>query len=101
MLFSLILLFKQKSSYEMRISDWSSDVCSSDLLQRIRWHGVGLPQINSGLADSSIATVLRDMVRPQDHPLLEQALHRLQRDGQSAFDLPLRGQDGRDRESVV
>src|SRR3546814_25794 len=63
-------------------------------LQRIRWHGVGLPQINSGLADSSIATVLRDMVRPQDHPLLEQALHRLQRDGQSAFDLPLRGQDG-------
>src|SRR3546814_13939344 len=26
--------FKQKTSYEMRISDWSSDVCSSDLLQR-------------------------------------------------------------------
>src|SRR3546814_2873718 len=24
-------LFKQKTSYEMRISDWSSDVCSSDL----------------------------------------------------------------------
>src|SRR3546814_9189125 len=24
-------LFKQKSAYEMRISDWSSDVCSSDL----------------------------------------------------------------------
>src|SRR3546814_4048177 len=23
--------FKQKTSYEMRISDWSSDVCSSDL----------------------------------------------------------------------
>src|SRR3546814_13159747 len=26
-----IFLFKQKTSYEMRISDWSSDVCSSDL----------------------------------------------------------------------
>src|SRR3546814_6536295 len=26
--------FKQKTAYEMRISDWSSDVCSSDLLQR-------------------------------------------------------------------
>src|SRR3546814_9755082 len=26
-----ILFFKQKSAYEMRISDWSSDVCSSDL----------------------------------------------------------------------
>src|SRR3546814_5755659 len=25
-------LFKQKTAYEMRISDWSSDVCSSDLI---------------------------------------------------------------------
>src|SRR3546814_7395228 len=28
----LFLFFKQKTAYEMRISDWSSDVCSSDLL---------------------------------------------------------------------
>src|SRR3546814_3660093 len=28
--------FKQKTAYEMRISDWSSDVCSSDLLARLR-----------------------------------------------------------------
>src|SRR3546814_7882369 len=27
-------LFKQKTAYEMRISDWSSDVCSSDLPMR-------------------------------------------------------------------
>src|SRR3546814_13663345 len=27
----VLLFFKQKSAYEMRISDWSSDVCSSDL----------------------------------------------------------------------
>src|SRR3546814_7223626 len=26
-----VLFFKQKTAYEMRISDWSSDVCSSDL----------------------------------------------------------------------
>src|SRR3546814_1172853 len=26
--------FKQKTAYEMRISDWSSDVCSSDLVRR-------------------------------------------------------------------
>src|SRR3546814_17478422 len=26
--------FKQKTAYELRISDWSSDVCSSDLLER-------------------------------------------------------------------
>src|SRR3546814_7640066 len=27
-----VFLFKQKTAYEMRISDWSSDVCSSDLV---------------------------------------------------------------------
>src|SRR3546814_4764431 len=27
----IIFVFKQKTAYEMRISDWSSDVCSSDL----------------------------------------------------------------------
>src|SRR3546814_8793122 len=26
-----VFFFKQKTAYEMRISDWSSDVCSSDL----------------------------------------------------------------------
>src|SRR3546814_3601299 len=30
-IFVLFLFFKQKTAYEMRISDWSSDVCSSDL----------------------------------------------------------------------
>src|SRR3546814_4961893 len=28
----VFVFFKQKTAYEMRISDWSSDVCSSDLL---------------------------------------------------------------------
>src|SRR3546814_6732183 len=27
----MVFFFKQKTAYEMRISDWSSDVCSSDL----------------------------------------------------------------------
>src|SRR3546814_5037633 len=31
-----VFFFKQKTAYEMRISDWSSDVCSSDLRARIR-----------------------------------------------------------------
>src|SRR3546814_1253 len=31
-MFVFIFFFKQKTAYEMRISDWSSDVCSSDLL---------------------------------------------------------------------
>src|SRR3546814_2641606 len=28
-----LFFFKQKTAYEMRISDWSSDVCSSDLIK--------------------------------------------------------------------
>src|SRR3546814_5898971 len=30
--FVFFFLFKQKTAYDMRISDWSSDVCSSDLV---------------------------------------------------------------------
>src|SRR3546814_9497397 len=37
--------FKQKTAYEMRISDWSSDVCSSDLI------GASGPDILSASAD--------------------------------------------------
>src|SRR3546814_8599687 len=38
----MFFFFKQKTAYEMRISDWSSDVCSSDLslrFERIATHG--------------------------------------------------------------
>src|SRR3546814_8122614 len=35
MTISIIFFFKQKTAYEMRISDWSSDVCSSDLDQQV------------------------------------------------------------------
>src|SRR3546814_10561844 len=31
LLFVIFFFFKQKTAYELRISDWSSDVCSSDL----------------------------------------------------------------------
>src|SRR3546814_14949833 len=32
LVFVIFFFFKQKTAYEMRISDWSSDVCSSDLI---------------------------------------------------------------------
>src|SRR3546814_6038511 len=32
----VVFFFKQKTAYEMRISDWSSDVCSSDLIEVMR-----------------------------------------------------------------
>src|SRR3546814_1371619 len=35
LLFFFIFFFKQKTAYEMRISDWSSDVCSSDLESKV------------------------------------------------------------------
>src|SRR3546814_7418187 len=36
-MYCLLCLFNQMPAYEMRISDWSSDVCSSDLYERKRW----------------------------------------------------------------
>src|SRR3546814_9193320 len=35
--FCVFFFFKQKTAYEMRISDWSSDVCSSDLVRISAW----------------------------------------------------------------
>src|SRR3546814_5560451 len=34
----VVFFFKPKTAYEMRISDWSSDVCSSDLLAAPEMH---------------------------------------------------------------
>src|SRR3546814_2842435 len=42
----IIFFFKQKTAYEMRISDWSSDVCSSDL------PSTELPRVLLQLSDS-------------------------------------------------
>src|SRR3546814_8041169 len=41
--FVYVFFFKQKTAYEMRISDWSSDVCSSDLSRGLRAGALGKP----------------------------------------------------------
>src|SRR3546814_15584459 len=41
--------FKQKTAYEMRISDWSSDVCSSDLTGAVTRHGLRTPTSRADL----------------------------------------------------
>src|SRR3546814_8135883 len=46
----MFFFFKQKTAYEMRISDWSSDVCSSDLVMPIheaaaRYRAAGVPLV--------------------------------------------------------
>src|SRR3546814_2916196 len=49
--FNWFVFFKQKTAYEMRISDWSSDVCSSDLQQRMAREGKGADEQAHGEAD--------------------------------------------------
>src|SRR3546814_2278811 len=43
-----VFFFKQKTAYEMRISDWSSDVCSSDLslVSLSGWRLASLPPLS-------------------------------------------------------
>src|SRR3546814_4061573 len=48
----LFCVFKQKTAYDMRISDWSSDVCSSDLMSKV----IKNPKIV-------------DILLPDDHPV--------------------------------
>src|SRR3546814_2694156 len=44
--------FKQKTAYEMRISDWSSDVCSSDLFRRLQRGALQIDGRNLGIRRS-------------------------------------------------
>src|SRR3546814_7546576 len=41
--FDVFFFFKQKTAYEVRISDWSSDVCSSDLINHLYIDGAADP----------------------------------------------------------
>src|SRR3546814_9209782 len=45
----MFFFFKQKTAYEMRISDWSSDVCSSDLEAEAEQPGDREPALRRGL----------------------------------------------------
>src|SRR3546814_19314403 len=68
-LFFRFFFFKQKTAYEMRISDWSSDVCSSDL-----GRGLTRPQHPSHFTEKSKPAACLidcrhhvDSVRPRHH----------------------------------
>src|SRR3546814_10605721 len=76
-----IFFFKQKTAYEMRISDWSSDVCSSDLetdrsgepLTRT-WLSTSSRSPRS--ASSSVAAASRSRSRSEEHTSELQSLMR-------------------------
>src|SRR3546814_844394 len=64
--------FKQKTAYEMRISDWSSDVCSSDLLRR---QGAEVSLINCPPAiETLLGTVAREHCELPPAPKAENPL---------------------------
>src|SRR3546814_3244349 len=59
---------KQKTAYDMRISDWSSDVCSSDLAEEAL-DDFGLPSERAGMPDEAVrgqgVRRARDEVEPE------------------------------------
>src|SRR3546814_3328821 len=75
-----VFFFKQKTAYEMRISDWSSDVCSSDLLgvrqvdavvtaqqtplERVREIGAALGVQINGQQSAQLQRAVRALERP-------------------------------------
>src|SRR3546814_9202973 len=68
-MFVLFFVFKQKTAYEMRISDWSSDVCSSDLTRTTRWPpttslGYGANLASRTCANSSLPLTSMPTVNP-------------------------------------
>src|SRR3546814_2598902 len=60
MFLCLFFFFKHKTAYEMRISDWSADVCSSDLT---RLRSVPSSQAPRSAADETAAATLDDLLR--------------------------------------
>src|SRR3546814_4184566 len=103
-----VFFFKQKTAYEMRISDWSSDVCSSDLAGR----EIGEQQLH--VAHAHVVAVDRvvgaflalDLAGDLEHFLLVESRRRRPRgviQGQGYFrhvaGRPRRG-SGKDRKST-
>src|SRR3546814_5993653 len=80
----MFFFFKQKTAYEMRISDWSSDVCSSDLRAMDDCARAGLDRQvarNCAVEDETDAPMQRRIA--SDHAIEGDILL----DGEGAFDL--------------
>src|SRR3546814_12431170 len=85
MYYVIFFFFKQKTAYEMRISDWSSDVCSSDLQ-------------DSDDRSGGLQALLRPAVHVSaESPrlLLEPDAHDVRRAGRAVSDRSSRGEGAR------
>src|SRR3546814_20203939 len=70
-MFIFFFFFKQKTAYEMRISDWSSDVCSSDLFfhlagELLQAEGLG-QEVNAGVLVEALAEAVLGIAGDEDH----------------------------------
>src|SRR3546814_2041594 len=94
--FSLVLcgvfFFKQKTAYEMRISDWSSDVCSSDLasLRIFLTPAMTLIDVDGSLPPAQLG--------PKGAALAAKAIRRMGITGSIGIDLPT--MNNKDRKST-
>src|SRR3546814_4859120 len=85
MLFCLrFFFFKQKTAYEMRISDWSSDVCSSDLSleQKFRLERSGLTR-KFYLVEGTFTRAIAHRYRSLSSDAIEKALKSTTVEGRS------------------
>src|SRR3546814_6140745 len=57
-----LFFFKQKTAYELRISDWSSDVCSADLIPALARSETEANRLRCGQAVSMVARADRDRI---------------------------------------
>src|SRR3546814_15254802 len=106
----VFFFFKQKTAYEMRISDWSSDVCSSDLGRRDRLELAIVRQSgghrHAAPADMLLMRRTRESQRTDVHGFRDKTAHRVDfviiggsGGGVSAHDLgPKRGMANIDRD---
>src|SRR3546814_13193516 len=81
-MFWFFFFFKQKTAYEMRISDWSSDVCSSDLIAYgglVEQAGDEPPEpfsaLTSAIAQPQLCCHITQTT-PASHALIRENLHR-------------------------
>src|SRR3546814_13401893 len=75
MLLFFVFFFKQKTAYEMRISDWSSDVCSSDLRLLITSAGRRAGLVQCFRADAAALGIELEVIACDLEPELSAACH--------------------------
>src|SRR3546814_1951601 len=62
--FYFVFFVKQKTAYDMRISDWSSDVCSSDLLLATLW----MPALDYARSYRDVSASLAQALAAEQRP---------------------------------